>query len=424
MSPSPDELRARRRLAGHRAAAHALLLLMAGLIALARFLPAPWREGLAAAASAGLIGGLADWFAVTALFRRPLGLPIPHTAILPREQTRLAGALGRFVAEHVFTEAELAAFLRRFDLPRLIGAYLADPAHAAALARGLAPLLPGLWRAAGDGRLRAWVGHLSARLIAEQGPEILARVLAALIEGGKHQEAFGFLLGELKATLATRDAALRAAIAERVREQGGRLIGWALGAAIARRVMAALEAELDRMGPEGSELREAFDEWVMREVAKLEADPAVAAGIRANFRRVLFHPALAAWLGDVWDRLGAALAEAASDPESRLTRALALEIEGLGARLAADPALGAPLAAALERALLALLPALRAELARFITEVIASWETESFVRRLELRIGTDLQYIRINGTVFGFLAGGLLYAGTRLIEGAPWRALP
>jgi|BEDMetMinimDraft_2_1075160.scaffolds.fasta_scaffold00706_6 uncharacterized membrane-anchored protein YjiN (DUF445 family) len=420
MSGSPSDLRARRRLAGHRALAHALLLLMAGLALLARRLPNPWGGPLSAAASAGLIGGLADWFAVTALFRRPLGLPIPHTAILPREQVRLAGALGRFVAEHVFTEAELTAFLRRFDLPRLIGAHLANPARAEELARFLAPLLPGLWQALGDGRVRAWAGRFIARLIAEQGPEILARVLSALIEGGKHQEAFGFLLAELKATITAKDAALRAAIAERVREQGGRLIGWALGAAIARRVIAALETELDRMGPEGSELREAFDEWVSREVAKLEADPALAAEIRASFRRVLGHPALTGWVADVWGRLGKALGDAAADPQSRLTAALAAEIAAFGERLAADPTLAAPLAEGLERALLALLPSFRAELARFITEVVASWETESFVRRLELRIGTDLQYIRINGTVFGFCAGGLLYLGNGWLAGGGW----
>lgn len=419
MSGSLSDLRARRRLAGHRAVAHALLVLMAGLAVLARRLPAPWNGGLAAAASAGLIGGLADWFAVTALFRRPLGLPIPHTAILPREQVRLAGALGRFVAEHVFTEAELTAFLRRFDLPRLIGAALADPTRATGLARFLAPLLPALWQAVGDGRVRAWAGRFVARLIAEQGPEILARVLSALIEGGKHQEAFSFLLAELRAAITAKDAALRAAIAERVREQGGRLIGWALGAAIARRVIAALETELDRMGPEGSELREAFDEWVNREVARLAADPSVAAEIRASFRRVLGHPALTGWIADVWSRLGEALAASAADPESRLAGALALEIAAFGERLAADPALAAPLTEGIERALLALLPSLRDELARFITGVVASWETESFVRRLELRIGTDLQYIRINGTVFGFCAGGLLYAGSRLLGRAP-----
>ena len=222
----PD-VQARRELARHRAFASALLVLM-GALTLASFaLPQGWwSDLLQAAAKAGFIGGIADWFAVTALFRHPLGIPIPHTAILPNQKERLGRALGRFVASHVFTSDEVAGVLRRLDLPAILHRFLADPkaAHPAALA--LAGMLPKLLATVEDGRARRVLARVVPRIMG--GPaagQIVARALHSLVDGGRHQEVFGFILGQLKTALADREDALRTAIEERVREQGGRLVG-------------------------------------------------------------------------------------------------------------------------------------------------------------------------------------------------------
>ncbi|MBU6499767.1 MAG: DUF445 family protein, partial [Rhodospirillales bacterium] len=156
MPPPPDpDLAARRSLLAHRAIATGLLLLMAALTVGAYWLPdGTATQILQAAAKAGFVGGIADWFAVTALFRHPLGLPIPHTAIIPAQKARLGRALGRFVATHVFTEADVARTLTQLDLPAILRRFLQDKAATRPAALALAALLPRLLATIEDGRAR------------------------------------------------------------------------------------------------------------------------------------------------------------------------------------------------------------------------------------------------------------------------------
>ncbi|MDE2515929.1 MAG: DUF445 domain-containing protein [Rhodospirillales bacterium] len=411
----PDRA-ARLSLRRHRAFATGLLAVMAGLAAAALALPpSPAAAILEAAARAGFIGGLADWFAVTALFRHPLGLPIPHTAILPRQKQRLGRALGRFVATRVFTETEVAGLLHRIDLPEILRRFLSDPQAARPAAAALATLLPRLLATVEDGRARRMVARIAPRLLGGPGAGIVvARALRGLVEGGRHQEAFGFVLGEFRTLLEGREEALRAAIEERVREQGGRLVGWAMGATIARRVLAALNAEMDRIGPDGSELRLAFDEWVRREITRLEEDPARAAELGAAIRRVVAHETVLAWLWDVWARLRHALEADLTRQHSRVTDWMEGALANLGTLLAEDAPTRARLDGAAGRIAASLLPSAQTRLADFIAEVVAGWDSATITENLELRVGPDLQFVRINGTLVGFLAGGMLEAGLLL----------
>ncbi|HUN42671.1 MAG TPA: DUF445 domain-containing protein [Acetobacteraceae bacterium] len=403
---------ARRELSRHRAFATALLVLM-GALTLATFaLPETWwSDLLQAAAKAGFIGGIADWFAVTALFRHPLGLPIPHTAIIPTHKERLGRALGRFVATHVFTSNEVAGVLRRLDLPGILHRFLADPAAARPAALALAGTLPKLLATVEDGRARRLITRLVPRLVGGPGASrLLARALAGLVEGGRHQEVLSFILAELKALLARREDALRAAIEERVREQGGRLVGWALGASVARRVLATINTELDKISPDGSELRAAFDEWVRRDIARMEEDPDRAAEIGRAIRRVVAHETVQAWLWDVWARLRLALEADAAHPSGRTIALLEGALANLGGLLETDPTARARVQSAAEGLVGSLLPTAQARLSEFIAQVVAGWDTNTITERLELRVGKDLQFVRVNGTLVGFLMGGLLYA--------------
>jgi uncharacterized membrane-anchored protein YjiN (DUF445 family) len=313
--PDPDA-EARRALARHRAFATSLLVLMAALTLGSYALPEGWASDLLqASAKAGFVGGIADWFAVTALFRHPLGIPIPHTAIIPHQKERLGAALGRFVATHVFTGQEVAGVLARLDLPGILHRFLADPQSARPAAVALAGMLPQLLSTVEDGRARRLVARIVPRILGGPGAgRVVARALHSLVEGGRHQEVFGFVLGQLRTLLASKEDTLRIAIEERVREQGGRLVGWALGASVARRVLATVNAEMDKMSPDGSELRAAFDEWVRREITRLEEDPARAAELGAAIRRVVAHETVQAWLWDVWARLRLALEADAGRP--------------------------------------------------------------------------------------------------------------
>ena len=418
-SLSDPDRAARRSLSRHRAFAGGLLALMAAIAAGALFLPQSAGAAILEAASrAGFIGGIADWFAVTALFRHPLGLPIPHTAILPRQKARLGRALGRFVATHVFTEHEMAGLLARIDLPDILRRFLADPDTARPAAAALAALLPRLLATVEDGRARRLISRLAPRILGGPGAGIVvARALRVLVDGGRHQEAFGFVLGEFRDLLASREELLRGAIEERVREQGGRLVGWAVGASIARRVLAVLNAELDKVGPDGSELRAAFDEWVRREIARLEDDPARAAELGNAIRRVVAHETVLAWLWDVWARLRMALEGDLARQSSHVTDWMAGALANIGTLLAEDPAARARLDGAAGRIATSLLPAGQARLADFIAEVVAGWDAKTITERIELRVGPDLQFVRINGTLVGFLVGGVLEAGLRLLGG-------
>jgi uncharacterized membrane-anchored protein YjiN (DUF445 family) len=409
--PDPDIL-ARRSLRQHRMFATGLLVLMAVLTMGGYLLPSGWWGGLLqAAAKAGFIGGIADWFAVTALFRHPLGIPIPHTAIIPNQRHRLGQALGRFVATHVFTSTEVSSVLERLDLPEIIHRFLADPAAAHPAAVALSGMLPKLLSTVEDGRARRILARVVPRIVG--GPaagHVVARALHSLVDGGRHQEVFGFILGQLKAALASREEALRTAIEERVREQGGRLVGWAMGASIARRVLALINAELDKMSPDGSELRAAFDEWVRREINRMETEPDRAAEVGAAIRRVVAHETIQAWMWDIWARIRVGLEADISKPNGRVVAYLEDALGNLGAILEADPTARARLQTAAEGIVRSLLPTAQIRIAEFIGQVVANWDTATVVDRLELRVGKDLQYIRMNGTIVGFLVGGLLYA--------------
>ena len=419
-APANDPDReARRSLRRHKAFASGLLGAMAALTVGSYALPPGYAASvLQAAAKAGFVGGIADWFAVTALFRHPLGLPIPHTAIIPAQKERLGRALGRFVANHVFTQNEVARTLAQLDFAGILSNLFRDPQAMAPAARALAGMLPRLLATVEDGRARRTLARLIPRLVG--GPAaglVMARALRALLEGGRHQEVFTFMLGRLKLVLAEREGALRRTIEERVREQGGMLVGWALGASIARRVLSQVNAELDKMQDDGSDLRAAFDEWMRREIARMEEDPARAAEIGRAVRQVVAHDTVQAWVWDIWSRLRLALEADASRPGSHTTAFLAGTLANLGTLLETDAGARARVQHAAEGILAGFLPAAQARVSGFIAGVVGRWDAVTIVEKLELRVGSDLQYVRVNGTLVGFLVGGVLYVALRAVFG-------
>ncbi len=415
-----DDDIARRTLARYRGAATGLLGLMVAITLLSTLLPPGWARGLIeSGGKAGVVGGLADWFAITALFRHPLGLPIPHTAILPRQKARLGRTLGNFVASHIFTEADVGRALAQIDLPAVFAQFLGDREASRPAATEITALVPRLLASVEDGRARRLIARIAPRLVGGPGAgRVLAGVLRSLVEGGRHQDVLGFVLGELRRNLDAREAELQAVIEDKVRDKGGRLLGWAIGAQIAARVMAAIREELDRAGPDQSPLRDAFDEWARREIDRLESDPARTREIGTALRRFVGHETVQAWLWDIWSRLRLGLERDARAPSGHTVRLVEGALANLGGVLASDAGARARLQAAAERVVATLLPTLQARLAEFVAGVVASWDAATVTNRIELRVGPDLQFVRVNGTLVGCLAGALLYAAMRLILGA------
>jgi uncharacterized membrane-anchored protein YjiN (DUF445 family) len=411
--PPPDDPEAglRRALARQRGVATGLLAGMGGLLVGTYWLPPGyWTDLLQASAKAGLVGGVADWFAVTALFRHPLGIPIPHTAIIPNQKERLGAGLGRFVANHVFTEDEVRRVLAKLDLGKILRDFLADPEAVKPAAVALAAMLPRVLTTLEDGRAKRLLARVIPRLAGGPGAaQLIARTLTTLLESGHHQEVFGLAVGQIKALLVAKEDQLKAAIEARVRAEGGQLMGWIAGAAIARRVLGALNHELDRVEPGDSDLRNAFEQWVRAEITRMQDDPERAAAIGRAVKEALAHPAVATWLGDVWVRLRTTLAEDASNPNGRTVQVIAGMLGNLGRVLEEDEVARARLNRAAESVLMALLPNARSRLADFIAAVVRNWDTATVTEKIELRVGKDLQYVRINGTLVGFLVGGALF---------------
>jgi uncharacterized membrane-anchored protein YjiN (DUF445 family) len=412
-SPATDpDADLRRALARHRALATGMLVGMGGLLVGTYHLPPGyWTDLLQASAKAGVVGGLADWFAVTALFRRPLGLPIPHTAIVPNQKERLGRALGRFVASHVVTEAEVRRVIGRLDLARILQNFLADPAASRPAALALAGSLPRILASLEDGRAKRLMVRLLPRIVSgPAGARLVARVLRTFVASGRHQEVFSLAVGRIKTMLTEREDALRAAIASRIRAEGGALIGWLAGATMANRILHAINTELEKVEPEDSDLRAAFGEWLNTEIDRLETDPERAAAIGRVLRDALSHPSVAIWLTDVWARLRTAMTVDAARPDGRTVALLSGLFANAGTLLGEDAAARARLNATAEGVLITLLPSAQAQLSDFIAGVVGNWDARTIADRIELRVGRDLQYVRINGTLVGFLAGGALFA--------------
>ena len=410
MHPDPDA-DLRRGLARYRGLATGILAGMGGLVGISYALPPGFGTSLLqSSAKAGLVGGVADWFAVTALFRHPLGIPIPHTAIIPRQKARLGRSLGRFVAGHVITPAEVSRVLGQLDIASILADFLRDRQATAPAARTIAEMLPRILATVEDGRARRTMARLVPRLVGGAGAgRIVARALRSLVAGGRHQEVLGFLLEEFRKLLEGKHETLHGFIQDKVRAQGGRLVGWMLGAQVAERVMTVLRDELNRQGPEGSTIRAAFDEWVKREIDLMETDPTRAAEIGHAIRRIVAHDTVQVWLWDVWSRMRLAFEADAAKPGGHTLGVIESALANLGTFIKDDPAGRARVQAAAESIIATVLPSAQAQLAGFIGDVVASWDSKTVTEKLELRVGRDLQFVRINGTLVGFLAGGALF---------------
>jgi uncharacterized membrane-anchored protein YjiN (DUF445 family) len=395
-----------------RRAANALLLLMAVVSLVCRLLPQSWpaMPYLAAFAGAGLVGAIADWFAVTALFRRPLGLPIPHTAIIPRSKARIGEALGEFIAGNFLEPRVLDAKLTAMEPARRLGQWLAAPANAAALARRIAEATPqiasagpaladlisaGLRRLAGAGELSPLAGRILAYVWRDAGGR-------RLVEG-----ALESLADYLLAHPGLLDAAVEA-------RTWSWLPKW-LDRAVAERLTRALADTLLEMRQADHPLRRSLDEMIERLIARLQGDPAMIAQGEALKARLLADPGL---LQRLVEALSTAARRLASDPRAMadVVEPLALRaLQAIGGWLVADPLARRRIDLWIRIALRRTLSPGREAIGRFVAQVVASWDARDAAARLELQVGRDLQFIRINGALVGGAAGLALFALLKLL---------
>jgi uncharacterized membrane-anchored protein YjiN (DUF445 family) len=360
-----------------------------------------------AGAEASLVGGLADWFAVTALFRHPLGLPIPHTAVIPERKDQFGRTLGSFVQENLLTPTLITDRIRHARLAPRAAEWLADEEHAALLAGYIGDAAHSLAEVVEEDDVERLIEEGLRRAVDRVEPAALAaKALTSVIAAGYHQEAFSALLRGTGRFLDEHRGDFQARfLAESP---------WWRPGAIDRRIFTSLVDGTLHLFEEiaadpGHPLRDEVDRKLETLIEKLETSPAMQARIaRAKDELLGRHlPQLAASL---WSDARAMLAAQAADPDSELRTRLARAIAAGGRRLGDDPVLLARGEQLVETIATYVADNFHGEIGALVDTAISRWDGEETARRLELLLGPDLQFIRMNGTVIGGLAGVGIHA--------------
>ena len=412
MTRSAAERERERRLARMKRVPLALLALMAALFALTLNRPEAWAGWVHAFAEAGMVGALADWFAVVALFRHPLGLPIPHTAIIPKRKDELGAALADFVAEHFLRPEAVRTKLESVELSRHGARWLASPGGRESVASLVTALLRWGLDALGEARVRAFVARLSRRQLAglELAP-LLGHTLEWLVRGGRHQQVLTQVLRQVIVVLHDH----RDAIRERVKRESPWWMPGFVDDRILQQLLERIEHQLYEMSldPE-HELRGAFDRWLVRVAGELRTS--------AEYRRLgdrireqmLENDELQDYLYSLWEEAVRAVRGDLDKPgdESVIRAQLDEWLLGFARELEGDEGMQALVDGWLVDGGVALVGGNAGGIASLISDTVASWDALDASRRVETAIGRDLQFIRINGTLVGGLVGLVIHAIT------------
>jgi uncharacterized membrane-anchored protein YjiN (DUF445 family) len=363
-------------------------------------------------AEAAMVGALADWFAVTALFRHPLGIPIPHTAIIPSRKDQLGEVLGRFVQESFLTRDNVVERVRKADPAARIGAWLEDPAHvhhvSGQVTEGLAAVVASL----DDEQLSPAVREVVMdRVRGVALAPMAARALRAATADGRHQELVDAFLPAVGEALDVNHDALLDAMVETSPRWVPRAVDEVVlgkGLEVAHAFIRDVSARSDH--PLRAHVDQLAADWAKR----LEEDPELIARGEELKEELLENPAVQSYLDGLWESTKTSLLSQSDDPSSALRERVEQSIDGFGASLRTDPEMRRRLEVWLERIVGELVERFESEITDLVQTTVERWDAEETSARLEELIGRDLQFIRINGTVVGGLAGLVIYAVSRL----------
>jgi uncharacterized membrane-anchored protein YjiN (DUF445 family) len=407
--PAHDEVRRRLLRQGRRRATGLLVAVAVTFVALQLWdSDATWVGYLEAAVAAGLVGGLADWFAVVALFRHPLHLPIPHTAIIVERKDAFGETLGDFVQTSFLTPDIIAERVRAARVVPRVAAWLAEPANAARVARHAADAAVTAADLLRDDEVHRALEDVARRRI-ETTPlaPLAGKALQVMTEDGRHHDLLDVMLRALDRFLTDNRASLRARF-------GAESPWWLPEAAEDRIFERLLDGARNVLGEVARnpqhELRVDFDARVRRLVDELQTSPAMRERGEELKHELLAQPELRAWVTRVWDDVKSGLRTQADDPDSELRRRLAETVAAFGHRLLDDPVLAARVEEAVETGVRYVAEQFSDEIGTMVSSTVSRWDGRETADRLELLLGPDLQFIRINGTVVGSLAGLVIHA--------------
>ncbi|CAM5379788.1 hypothetical protein SALBM135S_06919 [Streptomyces alboniger] len=393
-----------------------LLVLVAVVYVLAKWAqhaaPAPWAGYVAAAAEAGMVGALADWFAVTALFRHPLGLPIPHTAIIPNKKDQLGASLGDFVGENFLSADVVRARLHSVGIGGRLGTWLAEPAHADRVTAELATALRGALTVLRDSHVQAVVGEAITRRADDReiAPGI-GKMLEKIVADGGHKRVVDLVCVRAHDWLVEHGESVMDAV------QGG-APGWT-PRFVDKRVGERVYKELLRFVTEMRDMPEhpargAVDRFLADFASDLQSDSDTRARVERLKREILARGEVQDLIASAWSSVRAMIVAAAEDERSELRLRVRASLLSLGARMAEDGRLQRKVDGWVEGAAVYVVTTYRDEITSIISDTVAGWDAEHTSKKIEAHIGRDLQFIRINGTVVGALAGLAIHTVSRL----------
>jgi uncharacterized membrane-anchored protein YjiN (DUF445 family) len=399
-----------------RRTANGLLVLMTALFVVSHLWGGHqwWWGYIRAFAEAAMVGGLADWFAVTAIFRRPLGLPIPHTAVIPRNQPRIADAVGRFITDNFLAPDLVAERVKDKDLSEGLGKWLADPAQSGGLATGLVSAVPQLLDALDDETVAAFLRKQASSASGASIAPAFGSVLDALAQQGRHQAILDALLKEGFRLLDENQYMIRMRVHERT--------GWFMRMFDADKKAAdsLINGIADLLSDVAQDahhpLRGRITEMVTKFAADLRDDPALQQRIEHWIREAAGHPSVTGAVEAGWTEFKAALRRDCAVPNSRLREWMSGALVNLGSGLLQDAAVREALNGRIRSLLIELADRHGEDVARLVSDTIRGWDARTVVEKLETNVGRDLQFIRLNGTIIGGLVGVALHAGAALLS--------
>jgi uncharacterized membrane-anchored protein YjiN (DUF445 family) len=386
-----------------------LLVFVTAMFVVTRSLEADhsWVSYVRAFSEAAMVGALADWFAVTALFRHPLGIPIPHTAIIPHRKDQIGESLGEFVQENFLTRAVLHERLDQAHIGQRLGTWLSDPTNAIKAGGAVADTLRGSLEIIDDRDVGGTLQVMIERKIRDTPvAPLLGRAIDVGMDGGHHQRLLDVTLTGLGTFLDDNRVTFR----ERLSTESPWWVPEGIDDRIFEKIYTAVHRFLGDIGNDPAHpVRLSIDQRIVSFAERLRTDPGLIEKLESVKAELLAHRDVQAWLQSLWGEVKRTTLIATDDPDSELRRRIDRSLERFGHRLASEPELQAKVDDWVHRAAGYVVDHYRGEVADIISSTVAKWDGKATAERLELQVGRDLQFIRINGTIVGGLAGLVIY---------------
>jgi uncharacterized membrane-anchored protein YjiN (DUF445 family) len=397
---------------GMKVVATGLLVVMAAVFAVTRYFEPqyPWLSYVKSFSEAAMVGGLADWFAVTALFRHPLGLPIPHTAIIPRNKDRIGEALARFLQENFLTPSVVARRMRNMDVAGAVGAFLQtpNPDEQSRIRGGASRLIADIFESLDDERLGGIVkGAIASRLRRTEVSPLLGHALASAINDDRHVPMLEAGIRWMARALDANEPLIREIVHKKA--------NWVLKLAgldekLADAIIDGLRKLTVEMSTDpGHPVRMKIEEALAQLANDLQTKPETRERVENIKEQLLDNKSVSLWLDTLWQRGREAIIKAARNPDAVMAGKLGEILKSMGATLEGDARIRKAINQFTRRAVVGMSASYGGSIVKLVSETVRGWDAQTVTNRLEAAVGRDLQYIRINGTIVGGLVGLVLH---------------